>query len=284
MAEANPTVRQRELGVRLRGLRVGLDLTVEQVGEELLCSATKISRIETGGRRASLRDVRDLCQLYRVGEQETAQLMSLARQARESGWWAQYDDLEMGPYLGLEQDATAVTFFSLHFASGLLQTEEYARHIIKGVTPQIDPKVLDERVEARMRRQLLLDQPVRPRVRILMDEAVLHRQVGGARVMREQLTKILRFSDEGKMVIQVIPFTVGAHASVDSNFTLFEFAESPLSDLVHIENLTSSLWIDRQPVTERYRESLDHLRDASLSIRDSMALIATLRDALHPEP
>jgi transcriptional regulator with XRE-family HTH domain len=284
VAEANPTVRQRELGVRLRQLRGDLDLTVDQVAEGLLCSATKISRIETGKRRASLRDVRDLCQLYKVGEQETAQLMNLARQAREAGWWAQYDDLEMGPYLGLEQEATALTFFSLHFVSGLLQTEDYARHIIKGVTPQIDPKVLEERVEARMRRQLLLDQPVRPRVRILMDEAVLHRQVGGPGVMHGQLTKILQFSTEAKMVIQVIPFSTGAHASVDSNFTLFEFGDSPLSDLIHIESLTSSLYVERQPAKDRYRESLDNLRDASLSIRDSMTLITTLRNALQSPP
>jgi len=282
VAEANPTVRQRELGVRLRQLRGGLELTVDQVAEGLLCSATKISRIETGKRRASLRDVRDLCQLYKVSQQETVQLMNLARQAREAGWWAQYDDLEVGPYLGLEQEATALTFFSLHFVSGLLQTEDYARYMIKGVVPQIEPKILEERVEARMRRQQLLEQPVRPRVRILMDEAALRREVGGPAVMRDQLTKILQFSDEAKVIVQVIPFSAGAHASVDSNFTFFEFGDSALSDLIHIEGLTGNLYVERPAAKDRYRESLDYLRGASLSVRDSMSLVSNLRDALQP--
>ena len=86
MAETNPTVRGREVGARLRQLRLGLDLTVEAVAGKLLCSATKISRIETGARRASLRDVRDLCGIYGVSKQETEDLMRLASQAREPSW------------------------------------------------------------------------------------------------------------------------------------------------------------------------------------------------------
>src|SRR5271165_922703 len=106
--DANPTVRQRELGLRLRELRTGLGLTVEQVGAELLCSATKISRLETGARRASLRDVRDLCRVYGVADPTS--LMDLARQAREPGWWSQFDDLgpRINPYIGLEQEAAVI--------------------------------------------------------------------------------------------------------------------------------------------------------------------------------
>jgi transcriptional regulator with XRE-family HTH domain len=112
---ANPTVRQRELGMRLREFRHARELTVEEVGERLLCSATKISRLETGARRASLRDVRDLCQIYGVTDQAEADgLMSLARQAREPDWWTQYDDLRLDPYISLEQEAVAITSFSMY--------------------------------------------------------------------------------------------------------------------------------------------------------------------------
>src|ERR1700733_12828182 len=104
MVEENPTVRQRELSIRLRRLREENSLTVGEVAEQLLCSAAKVSRIETGARRVSLRDVRDLCQIYGVGDQEAAQLMDLARRARENGWWAHYDDLGVGPYFDLEQE------------------------------------------------------------------------------------------------------------------------------------------------------------------------------------
>src|ERR1700685_1215287 len=103
----SPTVRQRELGKRLRELRNQHSLTVEEVAEKLLCSATKISRLETGASRPSLRDVRDLCELYEVGESASPEFMTLARAARELGWWTQYDDLDLDPYIGLEQDAKA---------------------------------------------------------------------------------------------------------------------------------------------------------------------------------
>jgi transcriptional regulator with XRE-family HTH domain len=279
VAEANPTMRQRELAQRLRQLRAGQKLTVEQVAENLLCSATKISRIETGARRASLRDVRDLCQLYLVSEEDTAQLMALARQAREAGWWDQHNDLGVGTYLGLEQDATAVTYYSMYFVHGLLQTADYARAVIRGVNPQIDPQVLDERVDARMRRQQLIEGPGRPRVRTLMDEAVLRRQVGGAEVMAGQLDKIAKIATEGYVTTQVIPFSSGALASSDSNFTLFEFEGTAIPRAVHVEGLTRNLYLEKPADIERYRESLDHLRDAALSPRDSLVLITKIRDA-----
>ena len=113
MATTNSTVRQRELGKRLRDLRNQHDLTVEEVADKLLCSATKISRLETGTRRPSLRDVRDLCALYEVDESTAAEFMDLARGAREQVWWTQYEDLKLDPYLGLEQVATAITSYTI---------------------------------------------------------------------------------------------------------------------------------------------------------------------------
>ena len=278
MAEANPTVRQRELGLRLKELRNGLGLTVDHVAEQLLCSATKISRIETATRRASLRDVRDLCQLYGVSEHGTAELMNLARQAREPGWWTEYDDLNLGPYPGLEQEATALTHFSMYFVHGLLQTEDYARTIIKAINPKINQKVLDDRVEARLRRQQVLDQENRPRLRSLLDEGTLRRQVGGPTVMSAQLSKMLQSVHEEKATVQVIPFNSGAHASVDGDFTYLEFADSSLPDLVYVEGLMSNLYQERPAELERYREALEYLRDAALSPRDSLSLIAEIKD------
>lgn len=127
-----------------------------------MCSMTKISRIETGARRVSLRDVRDLGQIYDVSELEATELMDLARRAREDGWWARYDDLgiRVGPYFDLEQEAKAITYYSMSFVNGLLQTDGYARAIIGAINPRMDDQVLKERVEARIRRQELLERPV----------------------------------------------------------------------------------------------------------------------------
>ena len=172
-------MRQRELGKRLRELRNQHGFTVEYVAEELLCSATKISRLETGARRPSLRDVRDLCELYAVDAATSAEFMALARATREAVWWTQYEDLNLDPYLGLEQDAVVITSYTMYYVPALLQTEEYARSIIKAIAPKMDPDVYKERVEARMRRQeRVLEKENRPRYRVLLDEGVLRRRMG----------------------------------------------------------------------------------------------------------
>jgi transcriptional regulator with XRE-family HTH domain len=274
----NPTLRQRELGIRLRELRNRSGLTVEDVAEKLLCSATKISRLETGARRPSLRDVRDLCSLYDVDESTSADFMRLAREAREQGWWTQYDDLKLDPYIGLEQVAKSITTYTMYYIPALLQTEEYARAIITGIAQKISSEILQQRVEARLRRQQLLSDDNRPRYRVLLDEAVLHRTVGGPTVMAAQLEKVLQTERQGQVTIQVIPFSIGAHASADVHFVLLEFAEeSDLSPVVFIEGLRTNQYLERKDDITRYREAIELLRDSALSPRDSIQLVDEFR-------
>ena len=278
MPGTNPTLRQRELGIRLRELRNRSGLTVEDVAEKLLCSATKISRLETGARRPSLRDVRDLCSLYDVDESTSADFMRLAREAREQGWWTQYDDLKLDPYIGLEQVAKSITTYTMYYIPALLQTEEYARAIITGIAQRISSEILQQRVEARLRRQQLLYDDNRPRYRVLLDEAVLHRTVGGPTVMAAQLEKVLQTERQGQVTIQVIPFSIGAHASADVHFVLLEFAEeSDLSPVVFIEGLRTNQYLERKDDITRYREAIELLRDSALSPRDSIQLVDEFR-------
>ncbi|HEX5295154.1 MAG TPA: helix-turn-helix transcriptional regulator [Streptosporangiaceae bacterium] len=276
---SNPTIRQRELGLRMRELRNEHGMTVEAVAGHLLCSATKISRMETGSRRASQRDVRDLCELYEVSDPDQREyLMGLARQSREAGWWNQYDDLSLNPFIGLEDEASAVTSWSMYYVPGLLQTAEYARAIILGIMPRVSPQVLDQRVEARLKRQLILDRSTAPSYRAIMDEAVLHRNVGGEGVMRNQLDKLLERSESQQVVIQVIPFGAGAHSGAESNFDLLEFSDDILQGpVVYVEGLVGNLYFERQLDIRRYREAIDNLRDAALGARDSIALISQIR-------
>lgn len=279
MAATSPTMRQRELGKRLRELRTQHNLTVEDVGEKLLCSATKISRLETGVRRPSLRDVRDLCALYGVDESTSADFMSLARGARQGTWWTQYDDLKLDPYLGFEQDAIAITSFTTYFFPALLQTEEYTRAVIKAVAPKMDSKVFLQRVEARMRRQEVLEKDPPPRYRVLLDEAVLHRAIGGPTVMAAQIEKVLDTVRREKVTVQIIPFNVGAHAAQDSNFILFDIEDS---SVVFVEGLTGNQYHERKDDIARYREALDHLRDSALSPRDSVEyMLQRMKDRVH---
>jgi transcriptional regulator with XRE-family HTH domain len=277
VAGTSPTVRQRELGKRLRELRNQHNMTVEEVAENLLCSATKISRLETGARRPNPRDVRDLCRLYGVDEPTAAELMSLARGAREPSWWTKYEDLDLDPYIGLEQDATAITCFSVYYVPGLLQTADYAAAVIKAIAPKMASDIHKQRVEVRMRRQRLLeDDP--PDFHVLLDESVLHRRVVGSPVMAAQLDKVLDAQRRGKATIQVISFDIGAYAGADGNFVLLEFDEdSGLSPVVYIEGLSSHKYLEREGDIDRYRETIDYLRNLALSPRDSMQRITEIR-------
>lgn len=276
----SPTVRQRELGKRLRQLRNQHGLTVEDVAEKLLCSPTKISRLETGTRRPSLRDVRDLTGLYAVDEVTSVALMDLARGAREQVWWTQYLDLNLDPYLGLEQDTTAITSFTTFYIPALLQTEEYTRAIIGSIAPKMDPDILRQRIEVRMRRQQRLEGENPPRYRVLLDEAVLNRAIGGPAVMAAQLAKILEAEKHGKVTVQVVPFEIGAHVAQDSNFILFEFEDNPsLSPVVFVEGLTGNQYLEKPSDITRYREAIEYLRDAAHTPRDSLARIDEARKA-----
>jgi transcriptional regulator with XRE-family HTH domain len=274
----SPTARQRELGTRLRGLRNEHNLTVEDVAEKLLCSATKISRLETGARRPSLRDVRDLCGIYEVDASTSAELMSLAKEARAAGWWTQYDDLNLDPLIGLEDAATTITCYSMFYMPGLLQTQEYAQGIISIVAPKMDPRVVQQRVEARLRRQQLLSRDSGPRYNVLLDENVIRRGVGDPELIAAQLEKVLETINAGRAVVQVIPFSAGAYATADGYFVLLEFeGRADLWPVVYIEGLAGNQYLDRKGDIARYRECIDYLKARALSPQESESLIAKAR-------
>lgn len=279
MATSTPTVRQRELGKRLRELRLTHGFTVEYVADKIMCSATKISRLETGTRRPSLRDVKDLCLLYEVDKSTADEFMTIAREAREQEWWTQFEDLNLDPYLGLEEVASAITSYTMYYIPALLQIEEYTRVIIETIAPRMDPKILQQRVEVRMRRQGRLGEADRPRYRVFLDEAVLYRSVGGSGIMADQLDKILEVERQKKVTFQIVPFDLGAHAAQDSNFILFEFDEkSDLTPVVFVEALTGNHYLEKEADIGRYREAVDYLRDTSLSPRDSVQRLAEIKE------
>ena len=278
MTGTSPTARQRELGTRLRGLRNEHNLTVEDVAERLLCSATKISRLETGARRPSLRDVRDLCGIYEVDASTSAELMSLAKEARAAGWWTQYDDLNLDPLIGLEDAASTITCYSMFYMPGLLQTREYAKGIISIVAPKMDPHVVQQRVDARLRRQQLLSRDSGPRYNVLLDENVIRRGVGDPELIAAQLEKVLETINAGRAVVQVIPFSAGAYATADGYFVLLEFeGRADLWPVVYIEGLAGNQYLDRKGDIERYRECIDYLKARALSPQESESLIAKAR-------
>jgi len=278
VVSTNPTIQQRELGSRLRELRLEHGLIIEDVAAKLLCSARKIGRLETGDRRPGLRDVRDLCALYNLDRATTNELMELAREAREQVWWTEYEDLKLDPYVGLEQAASSITSFSTFYVPALLQTEDYARGVIKKIAPKMDSDIFRQRVEVRMHRQQILEGDNHLRYRVLMDESALCRPVGGPELMIAQIDKILQIERDGKAAIQIIPFNCGVPAVGDSNFILLEFGDSTsISPLIFIESLTRNQYLQRKIDIERYNEAIGYLRYSALNPRDSVEHMTEMR-------
>jgi transcriptional regulator with XRE-family HTH domain len=270
----SPTVRRRELGALLRGLRKESGLTVEEVAERLLCSAAKVSRMETGHRGATLRDVRDLCDLYGVEDSTRTRLMSLARQSKERSWWQEVDHQLPAPYstyIGLETAAVSIKEFESGIVPGLLQTEDYARSVIReALLPKLSADVVEERVEARLTRQVVLTRENPLSFWVVLDEAVLHRPVGGARVMSAQLKRLVTDADLANVTIQVLPYDAGVHPGLNSTFSILEFAERAVSNVVYVEGMIGQIYLERPQDVERYRHTFDHLRAMAWSPADSV--------------
>lgn len=280
MVGRSPTLRRRELASRLRELRKQAGMTVDDVARELMCSPPKISRIETGTRLPTLRDVRDLSRLYRLDDAEQQRLMAIAREAKQQGWWNKFDDLGIDSLIGLEIEARRISAHDSSFVPWAFQTEQYARAIIRGILPRIDDRILDERVTARMTRQEILRSPEPPYLWSLIDESALRRAVGVGGLMREQLSKILEVAATSNVTMQVVPFEAGAHPGIDNTFMLLEFDSSAQSPVVFVENLAGNFYLERDAEIQRYREVLEYVRACALSPPNSVKYIEEIRKGL----
>jgi transcriptional regulator with XRE-family HTH domain len=271
----SPTVRRRELGALLRALRNEKGLTVEQVAERLLCSPSKVSRMETGHGVATLRDIRDLCDLYGITDQaERDRLTRLAREGKQQGWWQSYD-LDFATYVGLEAEAAGIKYYQSSIVPGLLQTPDYARAMYEAGVPKFTPERINEHIEVRLTRQRLLVQNPPVRLEVVLDEAVLHRMVGGRAVMRAQLDRLIEVSKQPNVTMQVIPYSVGAHPAMDSTFNILEFADS-VPSVVYVEGLVGWIYVERPQDIERYQQVFEHLRTVALSPRESIELLVRI--------
>jgi transcriptional regulator with XRE-family HTH domain len=262
----------------LRALRLARGLTVDQAAAELLCSPSKISRMETGQRGATQRDVRDLCELYGISDAaERERLMTLAREGKQQGWWQSFS-LPYRAYVGLEEEALSLNIFQSSVVPGLLQVSEYTRAIHRIGVPRLDDSAIEERIKERRTRQQVLARDSAPQIDAILDEAVLRRVVGGAHVMREQLDRLIAVAEYPNVTVRVVPFEVGAHPALESNFTILDFAgQAPT--VIHVEGMVGQIYLEKQQDVERYLLALEQLREMALSPRDTVALLVNIRDS-----
>ena len=274
------TVLRMMLGNRLRQLREAAKVTPEQAGYEIRASRSKISRMENGRVSFKGRDITDLLDLYGVTDDGVRQAtLELARRANVPGWWAKYGDIlpdwfEL--YLGLESSAAVIRTFELQFIPGLLQTEDYARAVTALGHRSAPADEINRRVALRMRRQHVLSRPEPAKIWAVMDEAALHRPVGGRDVMRAQLRHLAQATTAAHVTVQVVPFRYGGHAAAGGSFSILRFDQPDLPDVVYIEQLTSALYLENRQDVDHYQEVMNQLSTDALTPGETAAFIEAI--------
>ena len=259
---AGPTVQRLVLGGHLRRLREDAGITTERAAVVIRGSHSKISRMEHGRVGFKERDIADLLTFYGVGGgDEREALLKLARGSNLPGWWQSYSDILphwVEPYFGLESAAAFIREYELQFVPGLLQTEAYARAVIRLGTSVAEDEIV-RRAQARVSRQEILRRESPPKIWAVMDEGALHRMIGGPEVMKEQLRHLLDMCDHPAVTVQILPFSAGAHRAMGGAFTILRYTEPDLRDVVFIEQLTSALYLDKQAEVDSYLEVIEEV-------------------------
>jgi transcriptional regulator with XRE-family HTH domain len=268
------------LGSQLRRLREARGITREAAGYSIRASESKISRMELGRVSFKTRDVEDLLTLYGItDEAERNSLLSLAREANVAGWWHSYSDVLPSwfpTYVGLEGAASLIRAYEVQFVHGLLQTEEYARAVVRRGMKGASAEDVERRVALRLERQKYLLEENAPEFHIVLDEAALRRPYGDREVMRGQLQHLIEISSRPNVRLQIMPFSFGGHSGESGAFTILSFPESDLSDVVYLEQLTSALYLDKHEDVSQYEKALKELQQDSPGPDESRDLLRGL--------
>ena len=279
-----PTVLRIVLGSHLRRLREENHISTEDAGYAIRASHSKISRMELGRVGFKQRDVADLLTLYGVTDpDERAMMLSLAEEANTPGWWHQYGDVLPNwfeVYIGLEEAASLIRAYEVQFVPGLLQTEDYARAVIRLGHSEAGADEIERRVQVRMTRRRCLTAAEPPKLWAVVDEAVLRRPMGGSAVMREQIRHLIDMTRLGNVTLQVIPFHAGGHAAAGGPFSILRFGEEALSDVVYLEQLTSSLYLDKPADVDKYLRTMNRLCVDAVRPEETVDLLTSVLEQL----
>ena len=271
----SPTVLRRRLGAELGRLRAACNMQAKDVAAGFGWSASKLSRIESGHVPLQDRDAKLLLTHYGVSDPaEVKRFIGLTRQSRQQGWWHAYGDaipdwLRM--YVGFESDAARIVTFQNELVPGLLQTELYAREVIRAMNPTESVDDIDRRVALRMERQKILDRRDPPQLWAIIGEAVMMRPVGSHAVIRAQLEHLANMAEmEPNVTIQVLPYSAGAHAAMGVSFSILSFGDIPGS-VAYSEAATSSIYTDREGEIARHEDTFDRLMASSVQPEKSIS-------------
>ncbi|NYI07731.1 helix-turn-helix domain-containing protein [Allostreptomyces psammosilenae] len=278
MAES-PTVARRRLRIELHRLRTAKGMTGSQVAEALGWSAAKVTRAERGSGYMQPTDVDALCRLYDAPADLREVLVLLARQSKKRGWWQAGEFRRAIPewfhvYIGLESTASGLRKYDSEYVPGLFQLEEYMYEVFRAQPERMTPEKIDRLIEARLNRQKILTTEHSPDVWVILNQAVLCRAVGGARLMARQLRSVAELAvDAPGITVQVLPWSAGAHAGMLGAFTILTFPEPGDTDVVFLDHLTGASYAEEDDQVRHYDMAFRRLMATAASESESAALI-----------
>jgi len=279
IAPGSPTVRRRRLAAELRGIRESKGKSGDAVAAALKWSPSKISRYERARTGLRPRDVERLLDYYEITGPRRALLLGLAEDAAQKGWWEEFTDSlseDYKQFIGLEHEATSMAIWHVDVVTGLLQTEDYARHIIGSYSrvEPVAPGMIGRLVRVRMRRQQVLNRDGL-QLSVVLDESVLKRRIGDEPVMYDQLMRLVKEADRPNLTLQVLPLDA-QHSVFGESFVIFSFgqdADAMLQDVVSTEHLRSGFTLEGERDTYLHRIAFQMLSEAALDPVASRALI-----------
>jgi transcriptional regulator with XRE-family HTH domain len=286
------TVPRRQLGRYLRELRNRQKLTVRVAAEKLEWSEAKIWRIETGQTSLRSLDVEAMCKIYGAPPDLSVALMGLAKETKARGWWHAYGDVipeGFDVYIGLEEAASHLSWYEPELVPGLLQTEDYARTLIRAHNPGVGDEEIERRLQLRIARQALVRRTTAPLdLRVALNESILRRPVGGPQVMARQLDRLAGAARLPNVALRVVPYTAGFHHGLLTG--PFEILRFPLNGdgresepaTVYTEGFTGALYLDKPNEVERCAQAFANIWDAALDESGSRGLIDRARKELNP--
>ncbi|MGW2822529.1 helix-turn-helix domain-containing protein [Streptomyces sp. NPDC001443] len=279
-----PTVGQVVLGRRLLDLRERAGLKREEAAQILRVAPATVRRMEMAEVTLKIPYLQLLLKAYGISDAEAEAFVRLAEEANQPGWWQRFHDILPGwfsMHVSLEGAAGLIRQYEPHFVPGLLQTEDYARGVLKsGAIGQTSPDDIERHVALRMQRQGLLTRQDAPRLWVVMDETVLRRPVGDAEVMRAQVDKLLDAMKLPNVTLQVAPFANGPHPGTYGPFVLFRFAMPELPDMVYSEYLTGAVYLDARSEVATHLEVMDRMAAQAATAHRTKEILQDLRKEL----
>jgi transcriptional regulator with XRE-family HTH domain len=272
-----PTLRLRRLAAELRRLRADAGLTREEVTERTGINEATLYRLEVARARPQARTLVALLDLYGVTDTDhRTELQALARQSEEQSWLQSFPPElpeAYATYISFEGEASSLLNYECLFIPGLLQTEDYARAALSRGMPDATKEEVGRQVEARMSRQAVLTREPPLRLWTIVDEAALHRPVGGVKVMQDQLEHLAACADLPQVTLQALPYAVGGHPGMPGSFAILKFADAGAGDVVYIETQASTLFLESDTDLGRFTAIFEHLRALALPPDESVELI-----------